>query len=150
MIEEVFSFKNISFSKEFTGGIGTRDKVSKAVFSEPLLPPSDAENSSHSFPGLCRRRNSVILCLFNQNSSAVALASGIVCLHRRLLIWTSETFASSPSPKKPGLQQHVAPFCRAACRATWEAKHSSPDLLKCIASFLSAMLMSVWAAGQTP
>lgn len=55
-----------------------------------------------------------------------------------------------PSPKKPVLQQRVAPFCQAACRATWEAKHSSPDLLKCIACFLSAVLMSVRTTEQTP
>lgn len=53
-----------------------------------------------------------------------------------------------PSLKKPGLQRCVAPFRQAACRATWEAKHSSPRLLKCIACFLSAVLMSVRTTGQ--
>lgn len=86
MKEKVFRLENISFGKEFTGGIGTRGKVSKGVFSEPLLPLTGTGNLSHSFPGLCRRRNPVIPGLFNQNSSAVAFALGIVCLHRRLLI----------------------------------------------------------------
>lgn len=83
--EKVFWFKNISFSKEFTGGTGTRGNVSKGVFSKPLLPLTGTGNLSHSFPGLCGRRNSVVPGLFNQKSSAVAFASGIVCLHGRLL-----------------------------------------------------------------
>lgn len=62
MKEKLFSFKNISFSKEFTGDIGTRGKVSKEVFSKPLLPLTGTGNLSHSFLGLCRRRNSVIPC----------------------------------------------------------------------------------------
>lgn len=67
------------------------------MLPNPLLTLTGTGNLSHSFPGLCRRRNPVIPGLFNQNISAIAFASGIVCLHRRLLIWISETFASSPS-----------------------------------------------------
>lgn len=91
-------FKNISFIEEFVGNTGTMGEVSMGMLSNPLLPLTGTGNMSHSFLGLCRRRNPVIPGLFNQNISAIAFASGIVCLHRRLLIRTSETFAPSPCP----------------------------------------------------
>lgn len=83
--------------------------VTKGVFSEPLLPWLCTGNFSLSSPGLCRKRNSVLSGLFNQNSSAVASASGTVYIEG--CSSEPQTFVLSPPiPKKPSLQQCMAYF----------------------------------------